>query len=288
MFALSVDSEDAMQNYLQPYTPFLHEQNRNAEVVFSFDVVKDGDATVDLQRHEKVADFDENGQRMQLYRSDAGAYVILMTLVTEPSGRCILCINKDFSSATYVTSCSESMRVYGMNSGLMMMFAFAGATHHLLLIHSSVIRKSDVGYLFLGKSGTGKSTHSTLWLKYIPGTDLLNDDNPALRLGDDGIPMVYGTPWSGKTPCYRNIKARIGGFVDLHQAPHNKIKRLSAIEAYVSLLPAVSNMKWERRLCDGINSTLNAIIQSVPVYSLDCLPDEAAAQMSFRSLTGVE
>ena len=57
--------------------------------------------------------------------------------------------------------------------------------------------------MLLGKSGTGKSTHSRLWLKYIPDTKLLNDDNPAVRIMDNNTIMIYGTPWSGKTPCYK-------------------------------------------------------------------------------------
>lgn len=284
VFELNIDNEDSMTRHLQPYTPFLTDDEGRGEMAFSFSVINDSTAVVDVPEDDMVADFDEEGQRMQLYRNASGAYSILMTLASEPSGRCLLSMNKDFSQATFVSVGSEQMRVYGVNSGMMMMFAFAGASRHTLLIHSSVIRKEGHGYLFLGKSGTGKSTHSSLWLKHIPDTDLLNDDNPALRYGEDGIAMVYGTPWSGKTPCYRNIKARIGGFVSLHQAPFNRIARLPIIQAYAALLPAVSNMKWERQLSDGVNDTINSIIKSVPVFCLDCLPDEAAARMSYEAL----
>jgi hypothetical protein len=284
-FELNIDNEDSMMCHLQPYFPFLLENDKDVQIVFSFSVLNNHESVIDDPKGTMVADFDEEGQRMQLYRDDSGEYNILMTLASEPSSRCLLSINKDFSRGVFVSVGTEQMHVYGVNSGMMMMFAFAGALRHTLLIHSSVIRKDGCGYLFLGKSGTGKSTHSSLWLKYIPDTDLLNDDNPALRYGEDGIPMVYGTPWSGKTPCYRNVKAPIGGFVSLHQAPYNKIELLQTIYAYAALLPAVSNMKWERHLCDGVNDTINSMIKSVPVFRLDCLPDEAAALMSYQTLT---
>ena len=62
----------------------------------------------------------------------------------------------------------------------------------------------------MGKSGTGKSTHSRLWLENVPGATLLNDDNPIVRLTLVGA-IVYGSPWSGKTPCYKNESAPLAG-----------------------------------------------------------------------------
>lgn len=107
-----------------------------------------------------------------------------------------------------------------------------------------------------------------------------------IGLNAEGIPTVYGTPWSGKTPCYKNEAARIGGFVQLWQAPENKIAELSVVQAYAALLPTVSSMKWDRRMADAMNETLNALITKVPAFSLNCLPDEAAAELSFHALTG--
>lgn len=46
-----------------------------------------------------------------------------------------------------------------VNNYLMMLYAFAAAPHGLLLFHASAIVHQGKAYLFLGKSGTGKSTH---------------------------------------------------------------------------------------------------------------------------------
>ena len=94
---------------------------------------------------------------------------------------------------------------FAINNSLMLLYAFSSACKGVLEMHSSVVVNGGRGYLFLGKSGTGKSTHSSLWLKHIPGTMLLNDDNPILRLMPDGTARVFGSPWSGKTPCYKNL-----------------------------------------------------------------------------------
>ena len=139
--------------------------------------------------------------------------------------------------------------------------------------------------MFLGESGTGKSTHSSLWLKYIKGTELVNDDNPVVRILDHQEVRVYGSPWSGKTPCYRNVDYPLGGLVDLAQAPYNNIRRLRGIEAYVALVPSISGMRWNEQMAQGLHDTEDLLAQLVPVWHLDCLPDEGAALLSHQSCT---
>lgn len=103
------------------------------------------------------------------------------------------------------------------------LFALSTADKGTVLFHAAVVSHEGRGYMFLGPSGTGKSTHASLWLKYIDGTELVNDDNPVVRITDDGQATVFGSPWSGKTPCYRHVSYPLGGIVMLSQAPYNKI-----------------------------------------------------------------
>jgi hypothetical protein len=132
--------------------------------------------------------------------------------------------------------------------------------------------------MFLGKSGTGKSTHSSLWLKHIEGTALVNDDNPVVRRMPDGF-YVFGSPWSGKTPCYRNVSYPLGGVVQLSQAPYNKIHRLKALSAYAALVPSISGKRWDKQVAEGLHETEDMMAGEVAVWHLECLPDEAAARL---------
>jgi serine kinase of HPr protein (carbohydrate metabolism regulator) len=161
-----------------------------------------------------------------------------------------------------------------LNSALMIMFTLATAGKGTLLFHAAVVSQEGKGYLFLGPSGTGKSTHAQLWLKHIDGTELVNDDNPVVR---DGV--VYGSPWSGKTPCYRNVSVPIGGIVMLSQAPYNKIRRLKGIEAYVAVVESVGSKVWDNRIAEGQHQTENDLASTIPMWHLECLPDEEAARL---------
>lgn len=168
---------------------------------------------------------------------------------------------------------------------LRIMFSYSAPKHSLLLIHSSVVALNGQAVLFLGTSGTGKSTHSRLWLENIPGAELVNDDNPLLSLEQGGL-YAYGTPWSGKTPCYRNVRVPVKAIVSLEQAPENKICRLSGIRAYANFSGAVSLVRWERSLMDTSTRMASDIAMSVPFYSMGCLPDADAAKLCHSTIFG--
>lgn len=172
-----------------------------------------------------------------------------------------------------------------VDNALMVLYALATAASGTVLFHAAVVSHEGKGYMFLGPSGTGKSTHARLWLKYIDGTALVNDDNPVVRLADDGLPVVYGSPWSGKTPCYRNVSYPLGGIVLLSQAPYNKIHRLGGIHAYASLVASISGKRWDSRVADGLHATENALASAVPVWHLECLPDEEAAKLCHAQIS---
>ena len=170
-----------------------------------------------------------------------------------------------------------------LNTSLMILFTFATAPFHTILLHSSVIRYEGKGQLFFGVSGTGKSTHSRLWLENVPGCDLMNDDNPVIRFVD-GEARVFGTPWSGKTLCYRNVSAPIRALVRLEQAPENRIERLAGLHAYASVVAAVSTIRWSREIMDFLVPTIEKAAMEIPCYKLSCRPDREAVEVCFRGL----
>ena len=165
----------------------------------------------------------------------------------------------------------------------MLAMAFAGSFKDTLLIHASTVQNGDYGYPFIAKSGTGKSTHVGLWLTHIPGSELLNDDNPIIRI-IDGEPFIYGSPWSGKTPCYRNRKAKLAAITRIERADENRLNQLQAVQAFASLLPSCSSMKWDEVIFDNICNVVSKFIKLVPICTLHCRPDKAAAELSYQML----
>ena len=184
------------------------------------------------------------------------------------------------------TGCNGRVEVSLLRFGLWIMFGICIVPLGAIAIHSSVLIKDGGAVLCLGESGTGKSTHTRLWREHIEGTGLLNDDSPIIRLVD-GVPTAFGSPWCGKTPCYRNLHYPIRGFIRLSQAPHNKIRRLSVLNAIGALLPSCPPaFAYDDTLQDAICDTLSQMIAGVPVFHLECLPDGDAARLSYNTIYG--
>ncbi|WP_407449062.1 hypothetical protein [Fibrobacter sp.] len=239
---------------------------------------------------EEIRQEDE-GQTIICGHSAAGESVFEFLLRDVSTGT-LIC-SKDYREARLLMGgAAQDLRLqkFALNNSLMVLYALATAGLGTALFHSAVVSYKGRGYMFLGKSGTGKSTHARLWLKYMVGSELMNDDNPVVRFFDHGPDesraVVYGSPWSGKTPCYRNVQAPVGGIVLLSQAPYNKIVRLKGVQAYAALVTSISGKRWDKSVADGLHATENALAKNVPVWHLECLPDEAAAKLCNENVSG--
>lgn len=93
-----------------------------------------------------------------------------------------------------------------------------------MLLHSSCVVVDGFAYLFSADSGTGKSTHTNLWLEKFKGKAyILNDDKPAIRKIDGKI-YACGTPWSGKYDISQPKIVPIAAIALLERSETNYIK----------------------------------------------------------------
>ena len=271
-----VETEDSelLSSLGTRYSPFCHEADACKDIPVLFRL-KHCDRFQPLTDAKLMSRFEcEGSDCIYEQTADRISITLVKTNTDEPIAQMQCDIN--FQDAICWLSGNLNRREYGINNFLMMLFAFASMDKQTLLFHASVTSYRDKAYLFLGKSGTGKSTHSSLWIKYIEGCELVNDDNPAVGIRDGKV-IVYGTPWSGKTPCYRNVCYPVGAFVRLHQEKENRIEKENPVMAFASLLPSCSGVKWDKRLYRAQCDALAEIVGKVNVFNLGCLPDEEAA-----------
>ena len=230
-----------------------------------------------------VRKFDTGNGDTVVYQLPDGGYQFIIRDIHDRDC-CLLIANSDFSDCRCALNGDWVMRSFGLNDALMLVYAFAGAFHHTLLIHASTVMHRGYGYPFIAESGTGKSTHSSLWLKHIEDCQLMNDDNPIVRIMDDGQPYIFGSPWSGKTPCYRPVSARLGAVTRIERAPRNRIEQLAPVQAFASMLPACSSMKWDTLIYNHLCDAVSRVIETTPVYTLYCLPDQEAALLCHKTI----
>lgn len=153
-----------------------------------------------------------------------------------------------------------------------------------LLLHASAVVVDGKAYLFSANSGTGKSTHTGLWLKYFGDRAvILNDDKPALRL-EDGVWYAYGTPWSGKHDINTNMKAELAGIAFLERAEHNSIEPFRGPRAVRAFLEQTSRPRNpEKRI--QILELLDALLSQVPVWKLHCNMEPEAVEVSYAAMS---
>ena len=152
------------------------------------------------------------------------------------------------------------------------------------LIHSSAVVMDGKAYLFTAPCGTGKSTHTSLWLKeFGDRAFILNDDKPALRL-TDGRFLVYGTPWSGKTAQNVNTCAPLGGVCLLNRGEKNEIRRISGTKAVFGILSQTVRPK-NKEYMEKLLSLLGKLMDDVPIWELHCNMEPEAARVSYNAMS---
>ena len=210
----------------------------------------------------------------------AGGYLFVMTPPEEEP----LCFWKEDGSNVYRFKGQLSPRL--LRFALWIAYGVATLPLQTIAIHTSVIQYQGKTVLFLGESGTGKSTHTRLWRENIEGATLLNDDSPMLRVVNGEV-FMFGSPWSGKTPCYKTESYPLAACVRLSQAPHNKIRRLNIAQGYAAIHPSCPpDFAYDDTLYDYISETLSLVLGQVPIYHLECLPDADAAYLSCKTVFG--
>ena len=278
------------------YEPFSVDPKLDAELIFVLKVEQNG-LLCDEQRSAYQHVFTDNSEddmpRIEVYRSLEKDWLIRISQIATSPICCELACNGDFTHGQlYIAGDCQDVR-FCIDNGLMLMYAFRTAPLMTLEMHAAVVVKkvpefqgsngskgeNALGYLFLGHSGTGKSTHARQWLSAFEDAWLLNDDNPILRVMEDGEVRVYGSPWSGKTPCYKNDSAPVGGIIKLSQAPENQISSITLPQAYAYMLSSASGLKMEQSMADHLFETIKHVITHTPCYHLACLPNQEAARV---------
>ena len=153
-----------------------------------------------------------------------------------------------------------------------------------MFLHSSTVVVDGKAYSFSAPCKTGKSTHTSLWLKLLGDRAfIINDDKAAYRL-IDGEYRIFGTPFSGKNDINVNTSAVLNSICFVEQAQTNSIERVAPDNAVPLLISQTMRPSTPERtimLCDF----LDKMIKKIPVYKLKCNISIDAAELSFNTMS---
>lgn len=276
-FLFSIEAEEPHFECLTNYVPFRQSTNDKQPATLFAIRLQDGPLpSKEGWKHIYTDMSDDDMPRIEMY-SREGEWMFLVSMSKEGEIVSAIQCTADWSEVRLFMV--PGIARFAIDNAAMLMYAFATSDKKTLLFHSSVTVRQGRGYMFLGHSGTGKSTHSRQWLEAFDDAHLLNDDNPAVRILPDNTVRVYGTPWSGKTPCYNQDSAPVAALVQLAQAPENIITRLKMTQAYPYILASVSGLKVMPEMMDRLYESIAQLLELTPVYKLECLPNTDAARL---------
>ena len=271
---MSIDTPDVeiTARLIPSFTPFRVEEDGKTDLLFQFT----GHNEVPIPDRAPDDMMEADGMSFSVYHS-AGSVTVSLTNGSKEHRFNLSADRKSVTSDLTLTQPYESQFLaYFLRTS----YGMAAANHRTIKLHASVIEKDGRALIFMGKSGTGKSTHSQNWLKFVPECSLLNDDEPIVRVLPDGQIRVYGAPWSGSTPCYRNISAEIAAFVRLYQSPENKLTPLKGVQAFASLFQSVAILRSDNENKNLTMTIVNDILEQVPIYRLDNRPEREAVSLT--------
>ena len=190
----------------------------------------------------------------------------------------------ELSKASCIISRRETTSESSILNMLMVAFLPVVARNNGLLFHASLVEYEGQAVAFTASSGTGKSTQADLWHEHL-GAEIMNGDRAFVRRFDTEW-RAYGSPWAGSSPYVKNVKAPLAGIVVLKQAPENRIRRLNAAEVMAYLYNNVRYPFWDEEATAVSLETLDALIREIPIFLLECRPDEEAVRITSDAIFG--
>ena len=152
------------------------------------------------------------------------------------------------------------------------------------LFHSSVVECDGLAYAFSATSGTGKSTHTALWLEHFGNrARIINGDKPIFRFVNGKL-RAYGTPWCGKEGFNVNADAPLSAVCFIERGSKNEISRIDAGEAVIRMFSQIL-MPFEEASVDILFPLLEKMLTSLPCFVLKCTISDEAVTVAYNAFT---
>ena len=170
---------------------------------------------------------------------------------------------------------------YVENIAIYRKLCYALTKYDLFLFHGAVLVYDGKGYLFTGRSGSGKSTHVRLWRKFVPDSYILNGDKPLIEKRGERL-VAYGTPWNGKEGIGRKGSAEIAAICFIEQDKKNYITEPDARDRSEKLIQQLLLPKD----AEGVERTLAFAdaLTRLPIFTLHCDISEEAVRVAYNGL----
>lgn len=153
------------------------------------------------------------------------------------------------------------------------------------ILHCSFVEYEGCAILFSGDKQVGKSTQAALWAECF-GAETVNGDRAALT-AENGVLYANGIPFCGTSKICKNKKLPVKAIICLSKGSENIIRRLSASDAFMSVIGKFTYDTWDNKAAEKIADLAQTVAESVPVYAYSCVKDKSAAEFLEKELSAL-
>lgn len=153
-----------------------------------------------------------------------------------------------------------------------MLIANLVSLYNGVMIHACGIKIEDSGIIFIGDSGSGKSTIAKLWRRKYDNS-ILSDECIIIRKIKKHF-YIFGTPWHSDVREVNNGPVPLRGIFFIKHAKNNTVTPKNSINAVSSLLFSNSHITILDQL--EIKHRLqffDELINEIPCYELGFVPN---------------
>lgn len=155
--------------------------------------------------------------------------------------------------------------------------------YNRFIFHGASISYDGNGYIFTAPSGTGKSTHISLWQKYLDGVEIVNGDKPIIHFDDNEI-IVYSTPYAGKEGWQNHSSAKLKALCIVNRGEVNEISKVAygdyLSDTFKQIYKPYDTMATVKTL-----ELFDRLSKEIPLYLLKCDISKEAVKTSFEAMT---
>lgn len=158
---------------------------------------------------------------------------------------------------------------YTLDSLLRILLSLKLLPERGFLLHAATITHQGASYVFMGRSGAGKSTIAS----HAPAGAALTDEISLVR-SVNGVWHAHGTPFWGEFRAGgQNLGYPLAGIYALVQAEENHVAPLSPRAALRELLANVLFFSSERAHREQLLRITSEIVAELPIYCLQFTRD---------------
>ncbi len=264
-YVINIRSRDQKYNYLQyRIEPFKCNLSKTDITDFEYEV--NILSNFSEPETKPLAGMDDGYNPYRIYGTDTG-----YTWVTRKKDdiQHAYSITKDFSKWSLIIDNSNDYLSSFFN--LSHIFSYSVIPKNGIVFHGIILEWNGRGILLCAHSGVGKTTHARLWRDYENAL-IINGDR-ALCCINNSRWYAFGCPWSGSSGEHINRSVPISAIVFINRSECNKVSEISRYKGALSLISHAFAPSWNTDMMSEALNTINNIVDSVPVYNLECTPD---------------